>query len=67
MQIRKKIFILAETVLAVMVIILALIMIGDNRGESLGRVSVIVRNPDDNRWSAFKHGLKMALRIITLT
>lgn len=60
MQIRKKIFILAETVLAIMVIILVLVMIGDNRGESIGRVSVIVRNPDDNRWSAFKHGLEMA-------
>lgn len=60
MQIRKKIFILAETILTIMVVILAFVMIGDHRGESLGRVSVIVRNPDDNRWSAFKYGLEMA-------
>lgn len=60
MQINKKIFILVETILAIMVIILVFVMIGDNRGESLGKVSVIVRNPDDNRWSAFKYGLEMA-------
>lgn len=60
MKSRKKIFILAESVLAILVIMLAFVMIGDKRGESLGKVSVIVRNPDDNKWSAFKHGLKMA-------
>lgn len=60
MKRRKKIFILAEAVLAIMVVVLALIMVGDKRGEDQGKVSVIVRNPDDGRWSAFKYGLEMA-------
>ncbi len=60
MRNNKKTVILIEGVLAVMVIILAIFMVGDKRGETLGKVSVIVQDPDDGQWSAFKYGLKMA-------
>lgn len=60
MRNNKKTVILIEVVLAIMVIILAILMVGDKRGETLGKVSVIVQDPDDNQWSAFKYGLKMA-------
>lgn len=56
----KKMFVLAETLLAVMVIAVAFIMIRENNGKELEKVSVIVRNSDDNQWAAFIYGLEMA-------
>lgn len=56
----KKIFILTEIALGIMVIILAFIMIREKNGKDLKRISVIVQHSDDSQWSAFKYGLKMA-------
>lgn len=56
----KKLFILTEIVLGVMVVILAFIMIREKNGRDLKKISVIVQHSDDSQWSAFKYGLKMA-------
>lgn len=56
----KKMFILTETVLALMVLVLASMMIRDKNRNVFEKVSVIVKNSDDGQWSAFKYGLKMA-------
>lgn len=56
----RKYFILIETVLAVIVLALAFILIREKSGKSYKKVSVIVQNSDDNQWSAFKYGLKLA-------
>lgn len=56
----KKMFILTETALALMVLILASVMIREKDRNMLDKVSVIVQNSDDTQWAAFKYGLKMA-------
>lgn len=56
----KKVFILIETVLAVMVLVTALIMIREKTEKDFEKVSVVIQNSDDNQWSAFMYGLKMA-------
>lgn len=56
----KKMFILIEAVLAVMVILMVCMMLLGKNGENRKKISVIVSNSDDNQWSAFKYGLKMA-------
>lgn len=60
MKNNKKVFILTEIALGIMVIILAFIMIREKNGRDLKRISVIVQHSDDSQWSAFKYGLKMA-------
>ena len=57
---QKKTFILVEFVLAVFVVILALIMMWERNGEEREKIAVIVQNPDDIEWSAFKYGLEKA-------
>lgn len=56
----KKVFLLIEVVLGIMVIIMAFFMIRERSGENLERISVIVQKSDDNQWTAFQYGLKMA-------
>lgn len=56
----KKTFILIEVFLAVMVIVLAFMMLQGRNRKELDKVSVIIRNSDDNQWAAFKYGLRMA-------
>ena len=56
----KRLFILIEAVLAVMVVILAAVMLREKNGKALDKVSVIIQNSDDNQWFAFKYGLRMA-------
>ncbi len=56
----KKVFILIEIVLAVMVLVMAVVMLREKTGKDLEKVSVIIQNSDDNQWSAFIYGLKMA-------
>lgn len=60
MRNEKKLFILAETVLAAGVIALAIMMIKEKSRGVREKVSVIIENSDDGQWSAFKYGLKMA-------
>ena len=56
----KRLFILIEAVLAVMVMVLAFVMLRERNGKDLDKVSVIIQNSDDGQWSAFKYGLRMA-------
>lgn len=56
----KKVFLLIEVVLGIMVIIMAFFMIRERSGENLERISVTVQKSDDNQWTAFQYGLKMA-------
>lgn len=56
----KKMFILTEAVLAGLVIIVAFATFQERIGEERGKISVIIRNSDDNQWAAFKYGLRMA-------
>lgn len=56
----RKIFILIESALAVMVLIVAVLMMLEKNGRDSDKVSVIIQDSDDNQWSAFKYGLKMA-------
>lgn len=56
----KKLFILVEVILGVMVIWLMLFTVWSGKRENELKVSVIVQNPDSKEWSAFKYGVKMA-------
>ena len=60
MKDNKKIFILTEAVLAILVLFLVSIILWEKIGDDCIRVSVVVQDPDDGQWSAFKYGLKMA-------
>ena len=53
-------FILIQAVLSLLVILLVVVMLREQSGKEQYQVSVIVENSDDNQWSAFKYGLKMA-------
>lgn len=55
-----KWFIIVEAALAFMIIIMAVMMVQEKNEENFWKVSVIVKNSDDNQWAAFKYGLKMA-------
>ncbi len=56
----KKMFVLMESVLAVLVLAMAVLMIREKNGKDMDRISVVIQNPDDCQWSAFQYGLKMA-------
>lgn len=56
----SKYFIIMETALGILVLILAAFMLGERYGGAMGRVSVIVRDSDSSAWAAFKYGLRMA-------
>ncbi|MCM1181270.1 MAG: substrate-binding domain-containing protein [Clostridium sp.] len=56
----KKLFIIMEMMLTVIVVILAVFMFKEQNGKKLKKVAVIIQNSDDNQWSAFRYGLKMA-------
>ena len=58
----KKVFILTEAVLGVLVLILAVIMLLDRNGKEPYKVSVIIENSEDNQWAAFRYGLRMAAK-----
>ena len=62
----KRLFILIEAVLAVMVMVLAFVMLRERNGQDLDKVSVIIQNSDDGQWSAFKYGLRMAAEDLKL-
>lgn len=58
----KKVFILTEAVLGLLVLILAAVMLLDKSEKEPYRVSVIIENSEDNQWAAFRYGLKMAAK-----
>lgn len=56
----KKLFILLEALLVIMIIVLVSVMLWGKDGKNPYKVSVIIQNSDDNQWAAFKYGLRMA-------
>lgn len=56
----KKMFILTELLLAVMVIIVAFLMMREKNSGNQDTISVIIQDSEDGQWSAFKYGLRMA-------
>ncbi|MCI8294148.1 MAG: substrate-binding domain-containing protein [Hespellia sp.] len=56
----KKVFIVTEAILAVLVILTAIGMLRGKNDEERGKISVIIQGSDDSRWAAFKYGLRMA-------
>lgn len=60
MKSNRKMFFLIEGILGILLVIMVLVSIEKRQGEDLKRISVIIQNSDENRWSAFKYGLKMA-------
>lgn len=56
----KITFVLIEVILGILVLLIALGMILEKNGNTQDKISVILQNPDDQRWSAFKYGLRMA-------
>lgn len=56
----KKVFVLVEVVLAVMVLLTVMIMMGEKGEKRLDKVYVIIQESDDSQWNAFKYGLRMA-------
>ncbi|MCI9174723.1 MAG: sugar ABC transporter substrate-binding protein [Lachnospiraceae bacterium] len=60
MKDNRKIFILVESVLAVMLIGLVVRMYWERNWESRYKVAVIIQNSDSSQWASFRYGLKMA-------
>lgn len=60
MKDNKKMFILIESILAVMLAALAVRMFWEKNGEGRYRVAVVIQNSDSSQWDSFKYGLKMA-------
>ena len=56
----KKVFIIIEVILAVIVIALTIGMLQGRNKKDRERIAVIIENSDDNQWAAFKYGLEMA-------
>lgn len=56
----NKSFIVAETALAILAVILAGVMLYGNNKPILEKIAVVVPNSDDSQWASFKYGLKMA-------
>ena len=56
----KKIFILVETFLGLMVFVLVMFMFLEKNEKKQEKISVIIQNSDDSQWAAFKYGAKMA-------
>lgn len=60
MKDNKKIFVLIESVLAIMLVLLVARMFWEKSGEGRYRVAVVVQDSDGSQWSAFQYGLKRA-------
>lgn len=60
MKNNRKIFILVESVLAALLIVLVVRVFWEKNGESRYKVAVIIQNSDSSQWASFKYGLKMA-------
>jgi len=60
MENSKKIFIVTEAILAVIVLLVSITMLREKSREKWDKVSVIIQDSDDNAWAAFKYGLRMA-------
>lgn len=56
----RRMFILIEAVLAVMLTLAAVTMVRERNGKELDRIAVILQDSDASQWSAFKYGLRAA-------
>lgn len=56
----KKMFILTETVLAAVLLLMIAAMLREKRAGERARVSVILCDSDSSSWSAFKYGVRAA-------
>ncbi len=56
----RKEFIMTEAVLALLIVVVALMMFREKSLTQSEKVSVILQDSDDSRWSALKYGLRMA-------
>ncbi|MDO4299569.1 MAG: substrate-binding domain-containing protein [Lachnospiraceae bacterium] len=56
----RRMFILIEAALAVMLILVAVTMVRERNGKELDRIAVILQDSDASQWSAFKYGLRAA-------
>lgn len=56
----KKVFILIEVVLAMLVLIVLLFMFQERADQGVKKIAVVVPNSDHSRWASFKYGLQMA-------
>ena len=63
MKDNRKIFILVESVLALMLIGLAARMFWERNGESRYQVAVIIQNSDSSQWASFNTALRWRRRI----
>ena len=54
MRDNKKVFILIESILAMMLALLVVRMFWEKNGEGRYRVSVVVQDSDSSQWSAFQ-------------
>lgn len=56
----KRYFILIEIILGSLVIVCIFLMLQNNTLKEQKKVSVIIQNSGDQKWNAFKYGMKMA-------
>lgn len=56
----RRVYILIETVLAVMLVLVAAAMLREQGERKPDRIAVILQEPDAGRWAAFKYGLRAA-------
>lgn len=56
----KKLFIFTEALLAVLVLVVIVLMLRENKGQELPKISVLIQNSEDEQWAAFRYGLRMA-------
>ncbi len=60
MKNNRRMFILVEVILGIMVLVMISMIVQENHKDHGHKVSVIMQDSEDNRWAAFKYGLKMA-------
>lgn len=58
----NKNFLLMEGLLGIMALVLALLLLNSQTSAVQGKISVILPDSDNSRWSALKYGLKMAAK-----
>jgi len=56
----KKIFILTEAVLAVLLVLVAFLMLWEKNGKEPDRIAAVIQDSGESRWAAFKYGLREA-------
>lgn len=56
----KKLFIFTEVLFAVLVLVVIILMLRENKKKELPKISVLIQNSEDEQWAAFRYGLKMA-------